>query len=110
MIDWTRVQQMHQDLGQVEFSNLTELMLDELRPIVEKLRAQPSHPVWESDLHQLKRSAMTLGFRDLAEKCRAVERAMMSKPQGDPEWSPVLDCFDRSVALFDVELPMHVAA
>jgi HPt (histidine-containing phosphotransfer) domain-containing protein len=115
MINWNRVQALYRELGPAEFSNVMEQLLDELHPIVEKLQS-PNPLTVEGDLHRLKTCAMNVGFEDLADKCRHVERQLrptsvaVPLQDGASPFAALLQCFDRSMSLFDGEWSMRVAA
>lgn len=117
MINWDRVQELYTELGAAEFSEVMEQLLDELHPIVEKLQA-PDPLTVEADLHRLKSAAMNLGFADLADKCREVERHVQGlntlhlkdTEEAAAPLHALLQCFDRSISVFDGEWSIHVAA
>jgi histidine phosphotransfer protein HptB len=74
MIDWKRVQELRQEIGDDGFAEVTSMFLDEAEGAVHALLAGlPANEVG-SQLHFLKGSALNLGLLDLANICQDGER------------------------------------
>ena len=110
MIDWHRVDELRDEIGADDFSEVFELFLDEVHSVIEKLRHRPKRDDLESDLHFLKASALNLGFSALAEKCLAGERQAANDRHDQVNLTAILDCFDQSLAEFPEGLPKRFAA
>jgi histidine phosphotransfer protein HptB len=74
MIDWTRLSELRQEIGEDDLQEVVEMFLDETDEVIRKLGASPKGLSLESELHFLKGSALNLGFSELAELCQDGER------------------------------------
>jgi len=81
MIDWQRIAQLENDLGADELPELITLFLNEVGGAVSAMD-KPT----EDDLHFLRGSASTLGFRDLARLAGLGEEALRQ------DGAVVVDC------------------
>lgn len=79
MINWERVEQLRQEIGDDGFGEVVALFLEEADEAVARLSAGTAAAL-AGDLHFLKGSALNLGLADLAELCQQGERAVA---QGD---------------------------
>lgn len=73
MIDWQRVDTLRSEIGAEDFRRVAAVFLQEADELVARLRSAPSARALEGSLHLLKGSAMSLGFRDLAQICERIE-------------------------------------
>lgn len=96
MIDWTRVTELHREVGNEDFEEVVTLFVDEVETVLGAL--DPVAPAPE-ELHFLKGSALNLGFTALAQQCAA---------PGDT--GALRACFAESKACFLAELPKRLAA
>ncbi len=74
MIDWQRVDELRQEIGNEGFAEVVELFLDEVEEVMMRLRSAPQPATYEEDLHFLKGSAWNLGFADFGALCQDGER------------------------------------
>jgi histidine phosphotransfer protein HptB len=74
MIDWARVTELREEIGDDGFGEVVELFLDEVEDVIRRLATAPDPLRFEDDLHFLKGSAWNLGFRELGRLCQAGER------------------------------------
>lgn len=95
MIDWTRVKDLHEEVGSRDFEEVVTLFIDEVETALDGLDRAPSR----EDLHFLKGSALNLGFTALAEACRDGADA-----------ATLRHCFAESTAQFRAQLPERLAA
>lgn len=82
MIDWDRVRELRDEIGEDAFGEVVELFLAEVDEAVEHLQAINDPSKLESVLHFLKGSAWNLGFTDFGTLCQSGERLAAA---GDPE-------------------------
>lgn len=73
MIDWSRVQDLRQEIGPEDFGDVVTLFLDEADDVVGRLTGLTDARCIENELHFLKGSALNLGFIDLAAICQSGE-------------------------------------
>ncbi len=75
MIDWQRLKDLKQEIGDDNFGEVVVLFLEEADEVVARLPAAKTAKTMENDLHFLKGSALNLGFTDLAQICQLGERS-----------------------------------
>ncbi|MDO6729828.1 Hpt domain-containing protein [Marinovum sp. 2_MG-2023] len=73
MIDWARVSELREEIGEEDFAEVVELFLEEVDGVMDTLVSD--HEDLESQLHFLKGSAMNLGFDRFAALCQSGETA-----------------------------------
>ncbi len=74
MIDWTRVEELRNDLGDEDFDEITSLFLEEVEERLDCLKSGGSDNLAD-DFHFVKGSAANLGFATLRETCETAELA-----------------------------------
>jgi len=72
LIDWTRVAELRDEVGEEDFPAVVEMFLADTEDVLNRLR---TGAVTEAQLHYLKGSALTMGFTRLAGLCREGEAA-----------------------------------
>lgn len=84
MIDWTRVEELRDEIGAEDFDEVVKLFLGEVEERIETAMANDGTAEIESDLHFLKGSALNLGFSQFAQSCSEGEnRAANGAPIED---------------------------
>ncbi|KPQ20286.1 MAG: hypothetical protein HLUCCA24_02315 [Rhodobacteraceae bacterium HLUCCA24] len=96
MIDWTRVTELHREVGSEDFEEVVTLFIEEVEAALEALG--PSTPSPEQ-LHFLRGGALNLGFTALAQQCAA---------SGTTD--TLRACFAESKATFLSQLQQRLAA
>lgn len=111
MIEWSRVDELVDEIGAEDFGEVVELFLDEVEESVKQLEGCGCDPVvTEEQMHFLKGAALNLGFGALAQLCMKGEKSAAS---GQPEAvSPaeVRTCYESSREEFEKDLPSRMAA
>lgn len=110
MIDWERVEELREEVGEDEFEEVVQLFLEEVEDVVQRLRTTPDPASFEEDLHFLKGSALNLGFADFGRLCQEGESRAASGQAKSVDLAPVIDCFARSREAFLSELSARGAA
>ncbi len=100
MIDWTRVGELRDEIGEDSFIEVVELFLDEVEEVVARLRSTGDPDTYEADLHFLKGSAWNLGFAEFGALCQEGERSSAQGQAGGVAIGRILDCYGRSKAAF----------
>lgn len=100
MIDWERVRELKDEIGEDDFAEVAELFIGEVEDVMDRLRAQPDAARLEADLHFLKSSALNLGFSRLAALCQDGEHRAASGQSGAIDLAPVFECYAASKAAF----------
>jgi len=75
MIDWSRVEELKDEVGQEDFLEVAEMFLEEVDEVVERLQANPNPASLKDDMHFLKGSALNLGFSEMGVFCQRSEQA-----------------------------------
>ncbi|NOX74288.1 MAG: Hpt domain-containing protein [Alphaproteobacteria bacterium] len=100
MINWDRVKELEEDIGIEEFGEVIDLFLDEVETVITPMRAGVQRPNIENDMHFLKGSALTIGFRQLGQICSDSEKLVASGRVSEVQISEILATFDASKAAF----------
>jgi len=74
MIDWLRLSELRQEIGEADFFEVVDLFLEEVDEIIDRLRHVPDPTQLEQNMHFLKGSALNLGFEHLSNLCATYER------------------------------------
>lgn len=75
MIDWNRVAELRDEIGEDGFDEVVGLFLDEADAVIARLSPDLGAKGLEADCHFLKGAALNLGFETLAKQCQANESA-----------------------------------
>ncbi len=95
LIEWPRVWELRDEIGEQEFGEVVSLFLEETETMVDALvSAKPD--ALEGELHALKGAALNLGFSELAQLCATGEQLAKQGRAEDVALSPVLSCFFES--------------
>lgn len=101
MIEWSRIDELRDEIGAEDFEEVVSLFLSEVEERLQILA--PDKPVDQSeeDLHFLKGSALNLGFRRLAALCQTGESTTaQGQPPTESELQAVQSCYLESRAEF----------
>ena len=74
MIDWDRLRELCDEIGEEDYAEVVELFFLEADVVIERLRQSGTPAEREADLHALKGSALNLGFTALGALCETGER------------------------------------
>lgn len=110
MIDWSRVIELQEEVGADDFDEVVELFLEEVEAVIERLRDSPEPERLEEDLHFLKGSAMSLGFREFSTLCQVGERASSSGCATAVDIAGIIHSFETSKTQFIGHLAERLVA
>lgn len=110
MIDWDRVRELVNEVGEEDFEEIVLLFLDEVTEVAEKLRSAPVMAELAGDLHFLKGCSLNLGFRALSTLCQAGETAAAGGSPETVDIGEILSVFDNSRAEFEKNASSKIAA
>ncbi|WP_424941403.1 Hpt domain-containing protein [Aliiroseovarius sp. S253] len=96
MIDWSRVNELKDEIGEEDFGEVAEIFLEEVDEVIARLRSNPDPAQFEHDMHFLKGSALNLGFQDLSEICSQNEQAAANGQGNQIQLAPVFTAYDQS--------------
>lgn len=74
MIDWDRVRELQDEIGQDEFAEVVTMFLDEADEVLARITPAGGAALLRDDCHFLKGAALNLGFASLANLCQTAER------------------------------------
>ncbi|SMH44839.1 Hpt domain-containing protein [Maritimibacter sp. HL-12] len=100
MIDWERVRELKEEIGEDDFAEVAEMFMNEVEEVIGRLQNEPNPADYEADLHFLKSSALNLGFARLASLCQEGEHRSASGDAGRVELAPIFACYAASKAAF----------
>ncbi|MCG7623778.1 MULTISPECIES: Hpt domain-containing protein [unclassified Epibacterium] len=103
MIDWPRVRELKDEVGEDGFEEVIELFLEEVEGVIDKLKSGDRSQL-EQDLHFLKGSALNLGFRDFSNLCFEGERLAANGQDSTIDLPGVFSSYDLSKARFLAEV------
>jgi HPt (histidine-containing phosphotransfer) domain-containing protein len=100
MIDWDRVQELKDEIGDDDFGEVAEMFMAEVEEVITRMKQVPDPATFEADLHFLKSSALNLGFAKFAALCQEGERLSACGESGRVELAPIFASYESSKALF----------
>ena len=74
MIDWTRINELRDEIGADGFDEVVDMFLEEADEVIARLTSGGLAKSLEADLHFLKGAALNLGFDELATLCQDGEQ------------------------------------
>lgn len=111
MIDWSRVNELVEEIGAEDFDEVVTLFLEEVGTAITALESAATDPVQvEEQMHFLKGAALNLGFESLARLCMKGEKAAAENRPDVVSPGEVRDCFTASCALFEKDRGDKLAA
>ena len=108
MIDWTRVADLHAEIGEDGFNEIIDMFLMEMNNIVAQLQQGSNRQRLEANLHALRGGLLHLGFSDVSALCPQGE-LMAAKGFADQvDTARIVQGYDTSCHLFLSELTQRV--
>ncbi len=100
MIDWTRVRELKDEIGEEDFGEVAEMFIAEVEEVIDRLKASPDPARFEEDLHFIKSSALNLGFAELSTLCQAGEHQAATGDAVGVDLAPVFTSYAASKTAF----------
>lgn len=110
MIDWQRVTNLKQEIGDEDFDEVVPLFIEEVTEITDRLSSDVDLSRLEDDLHCLKGSALNLGFSEFSDLCHAGESHAAKGNAASVDVAAILASFEVSKQAFLEGLQNGVAA
>lgn len=107
MIDWARVTELREEIGEEDFAEVVDLFLEEVDAVIQTLT--PGMDDLEAQLHFLKGSALNLGFDAFSALCQAGETAAGAGAGGDVDIASIRSVYTASRAEFATGLETRLA-
>jgi len=100
MIDWQRVTDLRDEIGDEDFQDIVPIFIEEVTEITDKLRTSIKLDELEEDLHALKGSALNLGFSEFSDLCDKGESLAAGGQASSVDITAILAAFDASRTAF----------
>jgi HPt (histidine-containing phosphotransfer) domain-containing protein len=110
MIDWSRVTTLREEVGEEDFEEVVDLFLEEVDEAVHRLEKDVNFASLGEDLHFLKGSALSLGFRQFSALCQAGENTCAEGAPDNVDLSEIINNYKASRAAFLSELKSVIAS
>ncbi|MEL7252662.1 MAG: Hpt domain-containing protein [Pseudomonadota bacterium] len=110
MIDWDRVNQLKDEIGEEDFQEVVDMFLDEMNEEVDSLTPGMGAQDLEAKLHFLKGAALNLGFSAFADLCKTGEEAARDGQTDAIDTAAVMTCYKKSIDAFGENAPGSAAA
>lgn len=99
MIDWCRVRELHDEIGEEAFEEVLALFVDEVDDALARLQHAQEASARMAEFHFLKGAALNLGLEDMASLCGQAEQMANDGTPTDSERSTVLADFPQAIAV-----------
>lgn len=94
MIDWNRVQELRNEVGEDAFGEVLDLFLEEVDEVMDRLGDAPDPGCLPADLHFVRGSALNLGLKEFCAICQGLEHRLARGESVD--LSALLDSYAES--------------
>lgn len=109
MIDWDRINELKNEIGEEDFAEVVVLFLAEVEEVIDGFRDALNVTDLENKMHFLKGSALNLGFSDLADLCQDGEAKAKSGQSETVDIAAVISCYDSSKIVFETNEDVSAA-
>jgi len=110
MIDWARVNELRDEVGEEDFDEVVELFIDEVQQVIDRLKNGADPNQLEEDLHFLKGSALSLGFSAFSDLCQTGESMAKNGQGSEVDLGEVFKTYEESKSAFENQLADQIAA
>lgn len=109
MIDWGRVQCLHDEIGAEAFFEVVDLFIAEIGATVDDIRNSPDPAQLQMHLHFLKGGVLNLGFTEVAALCQAAETLASQGQWAQVDARAVCLAYDSAREVLMAELSLRLA-
>ena len=110
MIDWTRVRQLQDEVGAEDFDEVIDLFLEEVGTAIARLEVLQDRSKLGDDLHFLKGSALSLGFKEFSDLCHDGETTSANGCPDSVDVTALIECYHSSKGVFLAEYEHKLVA
>lgn len=100
MIDWSRVEELKDEVGEEDFVEVADMFLEEVDEVVARLQSAPDPATLKDDMHFLKGSALNLGFADMGRFCQESEQSATEGNTGSIDIAKLIAIYRASKDIF----------
>ncbi len=104
MIDWNRVAELKEEVGEDDFAEVIEMFFEEVSEVLDNL-SPGSLENLRGDLHFLKGSALNIGLDEVSRLCRDAETGLRDRPGQIVDVSVIRAAFEASKSFFESSAP-----
>ncbi|MFU8880780.1 MAG: Hpt domain-containing protein [Rhodobacterales bacterium] len=110
MIDWTRVRDLRDEIGDDSFADVVDLFLVETSAVVARLRDYPEPASLEADLHFLKGCVLNLGFSKVSALCQQGESMAAKGDAAQVDLAAIINAYDQTADAFKHAMSQQFSA
>ncbi|QGY00126.1 Hpt domain-containing protein [Roseovarius faecimaris] len=110
MIDWSRVEELRDEIGAEDFAEVVEIFLEEVEEVIAVIPGGVADDTIEAHLQFLKGSALNLGFQAFSGLCQSGETAAAAGDYAAIDLNAVVAIYQESKAVFLAQLDEKFAA
>lgn len=110
MIDWSRVRELREEVGEEDFVEVLDLFLEEVEEVLDRLAPGAGAEQMMQDMHFLKGGALSLGFAAFSEMCQAGEKLATAGQTDGIELDKIIEAYVQSKSMFLREMDNRIAA
>lgn len=100
MINWERLTELRDDIGEDDFADVVEIFLEEVDEAVEGLSKTAGSADLAAHMHMLKGSALNLGFDQFGTMCSQAEQAFENGQGGTVDLAGIRSSYRASREAF----------
>lgn len=109
MIDWQRVAELRDEVGEEDFDEIIEMFLEDVEERLQRMHAAQDNRALGEDIHFLKGCALNMGFRAFSALCQRGEGLSSQDPENTIDPIEFDACYQSSKRFFLSELPKTLA-
>lgn len=110
MIDWQRVAELREEVGEEDFDEIIDMFLEEVEETLQRMCAAQDTRKLKEDVHFLKGCALNLGFSAFSALCQQGESLSFKNPEKAIDPTAIDECYQISKRFFLSELPKTLAS
>ncbi len=110
MIEWSRIDELRNMVGDRRFGDITRLFFHEIETELAGLRNGMVDGTLRQHLHSLKGGAASLGFQELSKRCEAAELAASQNQLEDADLKVITQTYQKSRVIFEQGLQQRLSA
>ncbi|MBR3369647.1 MAG: Hpt domain-containing protein [Rhodobacteraceae bacterium] len=99
MIDWKRVRELYDEIGEEAFEEVLSLFVEEVDEALERLQGAQTPASRMAEFHFLKGAALNLGLQEMANRCGQAEALASDGMPTESDRDVVLSDFPVAIAV-----------
>ena len=107
MIEWTRVMELHDEVGSDAFKDITQVFLLEVSEALAELTNDTPRQTLEERLHFIRGCSLNLGFKAFSTLCHQAETQATKGQVKTINVADLVNRYEASYEVFVTNLPVH---